>query len=146
MTSFRGFRATCPWSCSSPGYLFKWDKHTCVHLSMYVCVWMHGRAWNCRSRHAISLKSYEVLIRTSGSHSPTWAPQESPSRWNKGKQRFLSPGEPETDAIHEWMGRAVPAPLHLHPCLLHLGAGLGRGAQPAGHVAQPCHCLEHCGH
>lgn len=38
--------------------------------------------------------------------------------------RFLSPGEPETDVIHEWMGRAVPAPLQLHPSLLHLGAGL----------------------
>lgn len=107
------------------GYVFRWDKYMCVHLSMYECVWMHGCVWNWRSRHA--MEAYGVLIHTSGIHSPTWAPQESPSRWNKGKQRFWSSGEAETDVIHEWMGRAV----QLHPCLVHLGAGLHRGWVPS---------------
>lgn len=79
----------------------------------------------------MSVKAYGVLMHTSENHSQTGAPQKSPSRWNKGKQRFLSPGEQETSVIHEWIGRAVPTPLQLHPCLVHLGAGLGRGWVPS---------------
>lgn len=72
---------------------------------------------------ACHVKTYGVLIHTYGSHSPAWAPRESPSRWNKGKQKFWSPGELETDVVHEWLGRAVPAPLQLHPCLVPAGDG-----------------------